>query len=586
MSIVNINFKIDASAAMVLALFFGWAVPGIGEMPTGFKNWGQWGLWIWGCTPFLISMALVLLSKLGLLQRFLFGTVYKDFQSGRPLTTDLELVRARLGKWRTGSHPSLQWADAALERWGGPIWTGEGLWRCIGVAVVYPLLVLWLVWALTGSGSLGTAVVLPVDVPALQRWGVVATFIVTLALMVLGCSLILNREGTLRHLDNGPQLTRTLATLLTSIPSTASALVGLSAFLLPCVGTFVIVFFFIGVTVTSLAISAAVAGASSIASVLVLTVTRTGIGATALGLFLLLPLSIALSLSLSLSAIEVGITGGALAVGVIGAVAFVSQNSKLKLALQRRWFAISTVLALFLITSAVTSLLPMLPHLGVPMKSYALQPSSSSFFILLFFGFAPLLNGLSDWLSINITRSLLQRYCEQARRGSVSGWQFHALDIGSALVLTVILYAVIVGVLLFMQRAGWQVDVRDMMLALKTNPWTGSAQWLLLMALANLLPTLFHLGLWLTAAAWSRDVKTHTNLSEVMAQMTRDRLAGARPAQPALLPGDGATQMFVYVLKIQPWLDRLVVFGLIVLSVVGFTALVPACADWALRWLP
>lgn len=577
MSIVSINFKIGPGAAVVLALFFGWAVPGIGEMPSGFKNWGQWGLWIWGCTPFLIAMALVLLSKLGLLQR-LYGTVYKDFQSGRPLTTDLELVRARLGKWRTGSHPWLQRADAALEYWGGAAWTGEGLWRCIGVALVYPLLVLWLVWALTGSGSLGTAVVLPVDVPALQRWGVVATFIVTLALMVLGCSLALNREGTLGHLSTGPQPARTLAALLNSIPSTASALVGLGTFLLPCVGTFISIFVFTGVTATSLAISAAVAGASSIAIAFSLSLTRAGISAIALGL--------SLPLSLSLSTTEIGIVGSALAVGIAGAIALVSHNSKPKLALQRRWFAISTVLALLLVTSAVTSLLPMLPHLGVPLKSYALQPSSSSFFILLFFGFAPLLNGLSDWLSINITRSLLQRYREQARRGSVSGWQFHALDIGSALVLTVILYTVIVGVLLFMQRAGWQVDVREMMLALKTNPWTGSAQWLLLMALANLLPTLFHLALWLTAAAWSRDVKTHTNLSEVMAQMTRDRLAGTRPAQAALLPGDGATQMFVYVLKIQPWLDRLVVFGLIVLSVVGFTALVPACADWALRWLP
>ena len=66
-------------------------------------------------------------------------------------------------------------------------------------------------------------------------------------------------------------------------------------------------------------------------------------------------------------------------------------------------------------------------------------------------------------------------------------------DIGTAVLLTLSLYLVIVYTLELMQKFGWDIDARQVRQSFLADPWNSQSSWITLMAITNLLPTLAHL---------------------------------------------------------------------------------------------
>lgn len=226
----------------------------------------------------------------------------------------------------------------------------------------------------------------------------------------------------------------------------------------------------------------------------------------------------------------------------------------------------------------------MLPHWGIGLINGALEVSSAPSNALLFLCLFPLLNGLSDWVSINITRSLA-RYRRANRQGGLSGWGFHALDLGSALLLTLLLYGLILALLWLMGQWGWPVKLRDIVAELQRDPWAGTSQWLLLMAVTNLIPTLVHVGLWLTGAVRSKDASLLSNLGEAVAKVKLSKESNAVIHKDDHVVSQGAALLFVYVLKIQPWLERYTVLSLVIFAVALMALAVPGAAGLLLPYL-
>ncbi len=527
-----------------------------------------------------LALALLVLSKFGVLHK-LFGKALRDFQSGNSLKSNLDIVNARLSKWNKGANPSIRKADERLALWGGESWTAAGFFRCLAVALTYPLAFFWVYWLATGTGTLGAATVLPVGVKAEHRWAMTLATIGFFAWAWLCAAFAYGKQRSIEPLKAIPWMGLRLSKWAARGNYAGLALVAWVAF----VGGFAALSAAMGAVVLAVGIGVGLTDAAAaplaVAAVVVVVVVGAFAGAFA-GVFA--------GFAFFVAGAGAGVFGGAVAIGgslggavagfyvVVYAVLIVFAVSQRR-ALPGSFVSVARVFAAWLGVVALSAwLLPKMPSLGVPLDTKALSAASPSFIFLLFFGFAPLLNGLSDWLSVNITRSLLQRYLRQAPKGAVQGWQFHLADIGSALLLTVALYATMLLVLWWMQHVGWQISVVDMLEELHKNPWTGSSQWLLLMAMTNLLPTLYHLGLWIAAKAWARDPSICSDLQDAMAKMATNTSAGVQLPARAMLCGEGAAQLFVHVLKIQPWIERLLVFGFAVFAVVAFTQAVPSAA--------
>ncbi len=117
--------------------------------------------------------------------------------------------------------------------------------------------------------------------------------------------------------------------------------------------------------------------------------------------------------------------------------------------------------------------------------------------ILFFMTILPLLNGPLDWLSLGLTRGLLQAIGEKRHKGARAlGWAF--LDLIVALLLMVAVSVILVagiGVFnlatlkLFGRSA---VDLPQILAALRANPWSIDQLWVYFMVFSTLLPTLLH----------------------------------------------------------------------------------------------
>lgn len=116
--------------------------------------------------------------------------------------------------------------------------------------------------------------------------------------------------------------------------------------------------------------------------------------------------------------------------------------------------------------------------------------------LLLFWLVLPLVNAPLDWLSLGVTRGLLQA----ARAGHHGGWAalgFGLLDLGFALVFLFLIAAVLVlATALGNVVAGKTlVDLGKIFADLKADPWSVNHWWVYFMLLSTLVPTLVHFAL-------------------------------------------------------------------------------------------
>lgn len=105
-------------------------------------------------------------------------------------------------------------------------------------------------------------------------------------------------------------------------------------------------------------------------------------------------------------------------------------------------------------------------------------------------------------------------------------------DILLAVLLTVVLFDGVLGLLMLLQYWGWGIDAAATVRLMRNDPTDPQVQWILWMALTNVLPTVLHLGL-ACAGLWSgwllRDAALVQALNEV-------RLPAPAP-EPALIIG-------------------------------------------------
>ena len=241
---------------------------------------------------------------------------------------------------------------------------------------------------------------------------------------------------------------------------------------------------------------------------------------------------------------------------------------------ERLWpasYLVATLSVTYLVwLVGIAMLLPTLPGRGIVLAKGALTSSSTPFISLFFLGLLPLLNAVSDWVSINATRVFIARMQAGASRGEVGRLYFY--DVAIALALTLIVYAAALAVIWMMQRFGWQVDVKSVLVELRDNPWSGQSTWLLTLAITNFIPTLAHVALWMFGSVQPRDDETRSHIE----QFLRD---GGSSALRQIAP------TIVSMLRIQPWLERAMVLSLTLALIPLFAICVPAAADWLLQRL-
>ncbi len=124
------------------------------------------------------------------------------------------------------------------------------------------------------------------------------------------------------------------------------------------------------------------------------------------------------------------------------------------------------------------------------------SPDSKYMVLLLFWLVLPLVNAPLDWLSLGVTRGLLQA----ARAGHHGGWPalgFGLLDLGFALVFLFLIAAVLVlATALGNVMAGKTlVDLNVMLAQVRANPLDVNEWWVYFMMLSTLVPTLVHFAL-------------------------------------------------------------------------------------------
>jgi hypothetical protein len=141
-----------------------------------------------------------------------------------------------------------------------------------------------------------------------------------------------------------------------------------------------------------------------------------------------------------------------------------------------------------------------------------------------------------------------------------------------ALLLTVFVYGTMLGILLMMQGAGWDVDVKGILTELRNHPWSGQSTWLLTLAVTNFIPTLVHMVLWLSDGLQSRDDEAREDIAQFLKSDGKDAPLQIAPT-------------IIYVLSIQKWLERAMVLSLTLAPIPLFAICVPWAAGQMLRFV-
>jgi hypothetical protein len=185
------------------------------------------------------------------------------------------------------------------------------------------------------------------------------------------------------------------------------------------------------------------------------------------------------------------------------------------------WTAILTLFALtYLLT--VVWFIPRASIAGIPLNENALVMSGSPFGYLMFLGFLPVLNAVSDWISVNFTRWMLRININGGNKKRLENsrirFAWMVIDFAVALVLCLLVYFAVFVVLQIFSLLGWQgIDVQKILKTVQEEPWSSQSNWLLLLSITNFLPTAIHLGLWASSKVSTIDPEKTAELTSFLA---------------------------------------------------------------------
>ena len=198
-----------------------------------------------------------------------------------------------------------------------------------------------------------------------------------------------------------------------------------------------------------------------------------------------------------------------------------------------------------------------------------------SFALLLFLGILPYVNAWFDWLSIGLTRWFLR----QMHAHSVWSALWVVLDLVSALLLTLGLFALVFFILQSMQALGWPVDAAAIKQAFRDDPFDPQVSWVAMLALTNLLPSLMYMVLFVLHLLGRVRTRAPTETQRVLNVLLASLDADGRrnPAIAASKHAEVDLKAAYRHLYIEPWLVPLGVLAVVI-------------AFWgqyvqALRWL-
>jgi hypothetical protein len=430
--------------------------------------------WLWQEAPY--ALPLVLLACLWVLR--ITGWHMKVWPTAKLTmdamgkSTDLaacfpsEGAQARL-RMLLGGEPSVRrWMQAAentLARWfGHAIWGPEAAEKALQIAVVYPLLFLGVVWVFTGSATLGTATVLPKDVPGWQRglllFGLVTGSIVWWQLLRQARHRLVGRRRQFAEIS-----------LLFAAFSFAFAAAGAVAGPIAAAAAAAAA----GAVAGSVAFAVAVAGTGAVA----ITVAFGGAGTVAV--------AGAGAVAVAVAGNVAGNVAATIAVAGAGAVFFLSLEQ-----LKLKFTGGATRLCLYVASTALFATLCawITPQYSSPRM---LAADRGSYVVLFFMCILPIWNASLDVLSVGATRFFLRRYIATGR----GWWWMVTLDIALAVLLTVLLFFGVIALLHGLQALGWGVDASATLKRFQADPTAPDVNWILGMALTNVVPTLLHLCL-------------------------------------------------------------------------------------------
>lgn len=430
---------------------------------------------------------------------------------GKPLQVSA-VLRRRLNALHDygANHPVWrQWlvrSENTFRAWLGPqIWTFSAFLRLLIFAYVYPMLMLLTMWLLLNQGMLGEARVLPDYGPGHFCKRLVA---VTLVLLPFVPVIWLVRRVRVDEVGQGAAVRM----------SNGKALLGVVSVLLLCLAAKYLLTNYLEYD----PFASAGAGTGLVAFAFAVAVAIAIAGAFA-GVF---AFEVAVAVAYGLPVAFVAAFAGpfAFAIAVIVAPVCVCLATRARTELRKVLWYEASVLGWGVLVAITTPSFASVEHLAV---------DKAAFVLLFFYTLLPVCNAFFDWVSVAFTRECLQRYSK--------GGRGHALlivaDLVVAVVLTVSLYAVVLGLFYWMERLGWGIDARALIERFGANPFDPQVSWIALMALTNLLPTLFHMALWVLGCLTRAISVDREDIRACIASLT-GQLKPTTPA-PSLLGADG-----------------------------------------------
>lgn len=377
-------------------------------------------------------------------------------------------------------------ADAGLQwLYGSPIFSLASYQRALLIAVAYPLLVLLLVWLVSGVGTLGGKV-LP-ERAFLPRLGLVSAFAGVVLFLwfvvkyhaIWATKLIQQRGGYVsRHEWYVSQLERYVSQQDIDVKRQwVEGVILLIAFFVAAafagavVGNFAVVFAFF------VAFALAVSGTFAVSNTV--SVAFSGTGAVAVAFAFALGLAGAFDLP------------SAFAVAV--AVALIFGHIVLHLTMQEMEYSrmcwpviLALLLYVILLLMAVY-----FPPQGGQFSKLSISENSSVFVLIVFLTCLPIINAFSDWFSVSFTRWLFGKYTQNNTQ--TLPWWWIVADLIFTVILCLALYHSLIFLLFQMQAHGWaMVDAQQTVKLFNDQPLGGQSSWLTWLVITNFIPLGLH----------------------------------------------------------------------------------------------
>lgn len=180
-----------------------------------------------------------------------------------------------------------------------------------------------------------------------------------------------------------------------------------------------------------------------------------------------------------------------------------------------------------------------IPFLG-EVKKDAFSVNNSTFILAFFFTILPILNAISDWVSVSITQQLMRKIGAKKDHKLLKVRWVILKDLACAALLALGLLALVVFVIHAMAKVGWGIDPKKVV--------EDSGVWLGLMVLTNLTPTLLHLRCALLGWGSGRYIQAKQNLDDYETVLRQGGTLKTNEAQ------DLARYLYTYPVTAPLWL--------------------------------